>query len=73
MTYIGLPVKVKVSQSFVKLLFYALPTGNLLHYTSGRNDVLHVSSADYMNSPLKRHFLSVSFSPRNSLADFRQG
>ena len=36
-------MKVKVIHGFVKLLFYALPTGNLLHYTSGRNDVLHVS------------------------------
>ena len=36
-------MKVKVLQGFVKLLFYALPTGNLLHYTSGRKDVLHVS------------------------------
>ena len=40
---IGSPVKVKVIHGFLKLLFYALPTGNLLHYISGRNDVLHVS------------------------------
>ena len=54
-------MKVKVLHGFVKLLFYALPTGNLLHYLSGRNDFLHVSPIT-RNSSLNGNFLSVSFS-----------
>ena len=61
-----MPVKVKVLHGFVKLLFYALPTGNLLHYTSGRNDVLRVSVQSHEFFTVKELPACIVF-PRNSI------